>query len=180
MTDSTPTPPPLPSQPASQAAAAPTAAPSTTPRTADIDDTGVPRLIGDVDDIGRGFLSALFDISFTTFITRRLASAFYVVGLIAIAIGFIAAFFGGIIGGIRSLWWNPGGGIALIVSTAIIVPILAFIAVVVLRFVIESVVALIAIAENTERTAQNTVSTPKTTDSPTTPPLHAGGTARDD
>lgn len=148
MTDSTPTPPPLPTQPAAQAAAAP-------PADA-VDDTGVPRLAGDVDDIGRGFLTALFDISFTTFITRRLASAFYVVGLIAIAIGFIAAFFGGIIGGIRSLWWNLGGGIALIVSTAIIVPILAFIAVVVLRFVIESVVALIAIAENTERTAQNT------------------------
>ncbi|WP_425841035.1 DUF4282 domain-containing protein [Microbacterium sp. PA5] len=158
MTDSTPTPPPLPSQPAAQAAAAPTGAPAA----AEVDDTGVPRLLGDVDDIGRGFLSALFDISFTTFITRRLASAFYVVGLIAIAIGFIATFFGGIIGGIRSLWWNPGGGIALIVSTVIIVPILAFIAVVVLRFVIESVVALIAIAENTERTAQNTGSAPNT------------------
>lgn len=161
MTDSTPTPPPLPSQPAAQAAAARPGV--------EVDDTGVPRLVGDVDDIGRGFLSALFDISFTTFITRRLASAFYVVGLIAIAIGFIAAFFGGIIGGIRSLWWNPGGGIALIVSTAIIVPILAFIAVVVLRFVIESVVALIAIAENTERTAQNTVSTPNAQNTQNTP-----------
>lgn len=149
MTDPTQTPPPLPTQPAAAAAAAPAPAPV-------VDDTGVPALAGDVDDIGRGFLSALFDISFTTFITRRLASAFYLVGLVAIGIGFIAAFFGGIIGGIRSLWWNLGGGIALIVSTVIVVPILAFIAVVILRFVIESVVALIAIAENTERTAQNT------------------------
>lgn len=149
MTDPTQTPPPLPTQPAAAAAAAPAQAPV-------VDDTGVPALAGDVDDIGRGFLSALFDISFTTFITRRLASAFYLVGLVAIGIGFIAAFFGGIIGGIRSLWWNLGGGIALIVSTVIVVPILAFIAVVILRFVIESVVALIAIAENTERTAQNT------------------------
>jgi Domain of unknown function (DUF4282) len=148
MTDEAPTPPPLPTQPAAQAAAGVPAP--------DVDDTGVPRLVGDVDDLGRGFLSALFDISFSTFITRRLASAFYLVGLVAIGIGFIAAFFGGILGGIRSLWWNLGGGIALIVSTAIVVPILAFIAVVVLRFVIESVVALIAIAENTERTAQNT------------------------
>ena len=121
-----------------------------------IDDTGVPTLRGDVDDIGRGFLTALFDISFTTFITRRLASAFYLVGLVAIGIAFIATFFGGIIAGIRALWWNLGGGITLIASTVIIVPILAFLAVVVLRFVIESVVALIAIAENTERTAQNT------------------------
>jgi hypothetical protein len=147
MTDQAPTPPPLPTQPAAQAAAG-------TPPV--VDDTGVPRLVGDADDIGRGFIAALFDISFRTFITRRLASAFYLVGLVAIGIGFIASFFGGIIGGIRALWWNPGGGIALIVSTAIVVPILAFIAVVVLRFVIEAVVALIAIAENTERTAQNT------------------------
>lgn len=146
MTDATPTPPPLPDRPAAEAAAAP----------AVVDDTGVPVLRGDIDDIGRGFLSALFDISFTTFITRRLASAFYLVGLVAIGIAFIATFFGGIIGGIRALWWNLGGGISLIVSTVIVVPILAFIAVVVLRFVIESVVALIAIAENTERTAQHT------------------------
>jgi hypothetical protein len=146
MTDATPTPPPLPDRPAAEAAAAP----------AVVDDTGVPVLRGDIDDIGRGFLSALFDISFSTFITRRLASAFYLVGLVAIGIAFIATFFGGIIGGIRALWWNLGGGISLIVSTVIVVPILAFIAVVVLRFVIESVVALIAIAENTERTAQHT------------------------
>lgn len=154
MSDTASTPPPLPDRPAAEAAAAVQG--SSAGRAPVIDDTGVPALRGDVDDIGRGFLAALFDISFTTFITRRLASAFYLVGLVAIGIAFIATFFGGIIAGIRALWWNLGGGVALIVSTVIIVPILAFIAVVVLRFVIESVVALIAIAENTERTAQNT------------------------
>ena len=51
---------------------------------------------------------------------------------------------------------RSGRGIALILSTIIVVPVLAFFAVVVLRFVIESGVALVAIAENTERTAQNT------------------------
>ena len=153
MTDATPTPPPLPDRPAAEAAAR---APQPTVAYEVVDDTGVPRLAGDVDDIGRGFLAALFDISFTTFITRRLASAFYLVGLVAIGIAFIATFFGGLIAGVRALWFKLGGGIALIASTVIIVPILAFIAIVVLRFVIESVVALIAIAENTERTAQNT------------------------
>ena len=159
MTDQTPPPPPLPEQPAAQAAqqpASPAAASQIPLGQAGVDDTGVPRLAGDVDDISRGFLSALFDISFTTFITRRLASAFYVVGLVAIGIGFIAAFLGGIISGIQALWWNPGAGVSLIVSTVIVVPIVAFISVVVLRFIIEGVVALIAIAENTERTAQNT------------------------
>ncbi len=77
-------------------------------------------------------------------------------GLVAIGIAFIASFLGGIISGIGSLWWNPGGGIALILSTLIVVPVLAFLAVVVLRFVIEAGVALVAIAENTERTAANT------------------------
>ncbi|RLK47571.1 DUF4282 domain-containing protein [Microbacterium telephonicum] len=163
MADETSTPPPLPDQPAAQAArsAAPAAAPAAPSAPAadaglGVDDTGVPRLVGEVDDIGRGFLSALFDITFSTFITRRLASVFYVVGLVAIGIGFIAAFFGGVIGGIRALWWNLGGGISLIVSTVIVAPILAFLAVVVLRFVIEAVVALVAVAENTERTARNT------------------------
>ena len=77
-------------------------------------------------------------------------------GLVAIGISFVAAFSGGIVSGIGALWWNPGGGIALIVSTIIVVPVLAFLAVVVLRFVIEAGVALVAIAENTERTAANT------------------------
>ncbi|WP_448257800.1 DUF4282 domain-containing protein [Microbacterium aurum] len=159
MTDAnTPTPPPLPDRPAAEAARA-GAAPAggeDTVGIAGVDDTGVPRLIGDLDDIGRGFLAALFDLTFTRFITRRLASVFYLVGLVAIGISFVTAFVGGIVSGIGALWWNPGGGIALIVSTIIVVPVLAFLAVVVLRFVIEAGVALVAIAENTERTAANT------------------------
>ncbi len=159
MTDpTTPTPPPLPDLPAATAAqeAASVTASGPAPGIAGVDDTGVPRLVGEIDDIGRGFLSALFDITFTRFITRRLASVFYLVGLVAIGIAFVSALFGGIISGVRSLTWNLGGGIALILSTAIVVPVLAFFAVVLLRFVIEAGVALVAIAENTERTAQNT------------------------
>ncbi|MBD3757763.1 MULTISPECIES: DUF4282 domain-containing protein [unclassified Microbacterium] len=159
MTDAnTPTPPPLPDRPAAEAARAGAAPVGTAGAEgiAGVDDTGVPRLTGDLDDIGRGFLAALFDLTFTRFITRRLASVFYLVGLVAIGISFVAAFVGGIVSGIGALWWNPGGGIALIVSTIIVVPVLAFLAVVVLRFVIEAGVALVAIAENTERTAANT------------------------
>lgn len=160
MTDpTTPTPPPLPplpGRPASAAAQDAATIPEPTPGIAGVDDTGVPRLVGEMDDIGRGFLSALFDITFTRFITRRLASVFYLVGLVAIGIAFVAALFGGIISGIGSLGWNPGGGIALILSTVIVVPVVAFFAVVLLRFVIEAGVALVAIAENTERTAQQT------------------------
>jgi hypothetical protein len=161
MTDqANPTPPPLPDRPAAAAAAEANAAQGDlggAPGIAGVDDTGVRRLSGELDDIGRGFLSALFDISFTRFITRRLASVFFLVGLVAIGIAFVSTFVGGIISGISALGWNPGGGIALILSTVIVVPVLAFFAVVLLRFVIEAGVALIAIAENTERTAQNTL-----------------------
>lgn len=153
MTHQAPPPlPPLPRTPAQEAARA-AASGSVT----DIDDTGVPTLQGDIDDIGRGFFSALFDLSFKTFITRRLASVFYLAGLIAIAIAFIVYFVSGIWNAIGFLVAaNVGAGISLLIATIIIVPLVTFIAVVVLRFVIEAIVALIAIAENTQQTAKNT------------------------
>jgi hypothetical protein len=147
---SAPTPPPLPPQSAADAARA------ADPRTADPDDTGVPTVPGDASDVGRGFFSALFDLSFRTFITRRLASVFYLVGLIAIGIGFIVYFVGGIMNAISLMWLNVGAGITGLVATIIVVPVVTFLAIILLRFIIEGVVALIAIAENTERTAQHT------------------------
>jgi hypothetical protein len=145
QTPSSPTPPPLPPQSAAEAA-----------RASDPDDTGVPTVQGEVSDVGRGFFSALFDLSFRTFITRRLASVFYLVGLIAIGIGFIVYFVGGILSAISVMWLNVGAGISGLVATIVVVPVLTFLSIILLRFVIEAVVALIAIAENTERTAQHT------------------------
>ena len=156
-----PTPPPLPTQPADVAArttepGAAASAPAYNPAT-DPDNTGVPASLGgEIDDVSRGFFKALFDLSFRTFITRRLASVFYLVGLIAIAIGFIVYFVSGLVSGINALFFNVGAGISLIIATLILVPIATFLAIVVLRFLIEAVVALIAIAENTERTAEHT------------------------
>ncbi|MGA7149753.1 MAG: DUF4282 domain-containing protein [Microbacterium sp.] len=163
MTDATPPVPPLPDRPAAEAARATdaatgstSAAPAYDPAT-DPDNTGVPTsLHDDATAVGRGFFSALFDLSFRTFITRRLASVFYLVGLIAIAIGFVVYLVNGIVGGVSLLWINTGAGITAIIATVIIVPLIAFISIIALRFVIEAVVALIAIAENTERTAQHT------------------------
>jgi hypothetical protein len=158
MSDSTlPTPPPLPAQPAGEAARAGEPVTAGDGTVIDPDNTGVPTsLAGELDDVSRGFFRALFDLSFRSFITRRLASVFYLVGLIAIAIGFIVYFVSGLVSGISALFFNPGAGISLIVATLILVPIGAFLAVVILRFMIEAVVALIAIAENTERTAEHT------------------------
>ena len=109
MSDNTPTPPPLPEQPADQAAARLAATPPTSSAGPAYNPANkrmtpaFPRAAGEASDIGRGFLSALFDISFRTFITRRLASAFYVVGLIAIGIGFLVWFVRGIFVGIDLL-----------------------------------------------------------------------------
>jgi len=161
MSSTTPPVPPLPDQPAAEAARAPQSpAESTEPvydPALDPDDTGVPTsLKGEFDDVGRGFFAALFDVSFRTFITRRLASVFYILGLVAIAIGFLVYFVSGLFNGIRLIGYNPGAGVSLIIATLILVPIATFLLIIVLRFIIEAVVALIAIAENTERTAQHT------------------------
>lgn len=163
MTDQNPpaaSPPPLPEQSAADAARAaetPGAASPVYDPANDPDDTGVPvNPLQDPGAAGRGFVSALFDLSFRTFITRRLAGIFYLVGLIAIGIGFLVYFVSGIVSGIAFLPFNLGAGISAIVATVVIVPVLTFLAIILLRFVIEAVVALIAIAENTERTAENT------------------------
>jgi Domain of unknown function (DUF4282) len=161
MTDPTPPVPPLPDKPAAEAARAAEApgegsAPAYDPAT-DPDNTGVPTsLHDDATAVGRGFFAALFDLSFRTFITRRLASVFYLVGLVVIAIAFVVYLVNGIVGGASLLRFNPGAGITAIIATLILVPLIAFISTIALRFVIEAVVALIAIAENTERTAEHT------------------------
>ncbi|MFT4211313.1 MAG: DUF4282 domain-containing protein [Microbacterium sp.] len=106
--------------------------------------------------IATGFFRALFDFSFRTFITRRLAGIFYLVGLAVIAIAFLVYFIGGIIAGVGALRYNSGGGALLIIGTIILVPVLTFVSILVLRFWIEAVVALVAVAENTRDTAENT------------------------
>lgn len=156
-------PPPLPRQSAAEAARAAETARTGRPAAAahvpgdDPDDTGVPATdLSDAGATSRSFLAALFDLSFRTFITRRLASVFYFVGLVAIGIGFLVYFVGGVVRGSSLIWLNPGAGVSAIVATVVIVPVLTLLAIILLRFVIEGVVALIAIAENTERTAENT------------------------
>ena len=63
---------------------------------------------------------------------------------------------GGILNAISLMWLNVGAGITGLVATIIVVPVVTFLAIILLRFIIEAVVALIAIAENTERTAEHT------------------------
>ena len=102
------------------------------------------------------FFRSLFDFSFQRFISRKLAGIFYAVGLVVIALAFLIYFFGGIASGIGLMQFNSGGGFMLLLVSIILAPVGAFVAVIVLRFWIEAVVALIVVAENTKRTADNT------------------------
>lgn len=106
--------------------------------------------------VGTSFFKALFDFSFTTFITRKLASVFYIIGLVVIAIVGVVWFFAMLIGSFSAFNHNAGAGFLGLLVALIAVPIATFLSIVVLRFWIEAVVALIAVAENTERTAENT------------------------
>lgn len=103
-----------------------------------------------------GFFRALFDFSFRTFITRRLAGIFYIIGIAVIAILFLVYFIGGLVTAVATMRYSAGPGFLLLLGTVVIVPIVTFLGVIVLRFWIEAVVALIAVAENTGRTAENT------------------------
>lgn len=99
------------------------------------------------------FFTSLFDFSFKTFVSRRLAGIFYGIGLASIAITAIVMFFTGVGSGITAMAspYGPGigGGLLLIAGSVVLVPIATFIAVIILRVWIEAVVALIAVAENT-------------------------------
>lgn|GEM_PF-3005846 len=104
---------------------------------------------------GATFFSSLFDLSFSTYITRRLAGVFYVIGLIAIGIGAIGALFSGLAGAFAALSssYTAGIGIITLFASVIGVPLIALVLVIALRLGLEAGVALIAVAENTGRLA---------------------------
>ncbi|MDZ8171244.1 DUF4282 domain-containing protein [Microbacterium xanthum] len=147
-----PTPPPRPPHPAQ---AAPNPAPTAPPPAGWTQPGHAPT---PQTSFGKGFFGALFDITFRTFITRRLATVFYVVGLVVIAIAFVGYLIAGLVTAFGAMRFDIATGILLLLGTLVLVPVLSFLAIIVLRFWIEAVVALIAVAENTERTAENTES----------------------
>jgi len=100
----------------------------------------------------KGFFKALFDFSFKSFVSRRLAGIFYGVALALTALGGLIWFFTLVAGGVATLASGSDGaffGILIILGAFIIVPLGLFVAVLLLRVWIEAIVALIAVAENT-------------------------------
>jgi hypothetical protein len=100
----------------------------------------------------KSFFTALFDFSFKSFVSRRLAGIFYGVALALTALGGIIWFFTLVAGGVATLANGGNGaifGVLIILGAFIIVPLGLFVAVLLLRVWIEAIVALIAVAENT-------------------------------
>lgn len=104
---------------------------------------------------GAMFFRSLFDMSFNTYITRRLAGVFYAIGLVVIGIGAIGALFSGLAGAFAAMSssYTAGIGVVTLFASLIGVPLIALVLVIALRLGLEAGVALIAVAENTGRSA---------------------------
>jgi len=88
------------------------------------------------------FLAALLDTKFQSWITLRVAGILYVIGIVAWAIiALVLAI------GIGRAVGGPGGVVVFILAF----PLLTFVAVLILRLIFESSIALVAIARNTDK-----------------------------
>ena len=101
-------------------------------------------------------MKALFDFSFRSYVTRRLAGVFYIIGLVLIALAALLFFFSWIVTAFSVIGYAPGQGLLLLLGAIILMPLGALVSVIALRVSIETVVAIIAVAENTRQTAENT------------------------
>ena len=90
-----------------------------------------------------GFFRALFDLSFREFITTKLIKVLYVVLLILIAIGFVVAFFSGLI-----TMFSRGGSLSGLVLI-LLAPLGALLYIILARMWMELIIVIFRIAENT-------------------------------
>lgn len=101
------------------------------------------------------FFLSLIDLKFEHFITRKVAGIFYAITLGAIVIGAIVTFFIFIVGGVSIIGngydYDNGAGFGLVLMAFVIVPVGAFVSVLLTRLLFESSVALVAVAENTKK-----------------------------
>ena len=106
---------------------------------------------------GDGFLRSLFDVRFEKFITIRFASVIYIIGIVVAALGYIGTVVSAIIlavaGSAASSYYGSSGmgpgGVMLILSAIFLGWIPAFVQIIVMRVVIEFVVANVRTAINT-------------------------------
>lgn len=93
-----------------------------------------------------GFFAALFDVTFTKYVTRRLAGPVYIVGLAVIA---LSAIYGIITSLATAVATHSAWGVLLFLFGLLLTVVGAMLAILLLRVCIEMFVAIVAIAENT-------------------------------
>lgn len=96
----------------------------------------------------KSFLSSLFDLSFTEFITTRVIKVLFILAIIVSAIAAVVMIVTGFVGGALS------GIVLLIIS-----PILFLVFVILARVWLELVIVIFRIAENTGRLAEQSRAT---------------------
>lgn len=90
------------------------------------------------------FFSALFDRSFTSYVTRQVAGVLYLITMILVILGLV-------LGVIFAVLTMAQGGIFEGLLVLIATPLIALLTLILIRLVFESSVALVAIAENTKK-----------------------------
>ena len=90
----------------------------------------------------KGFFGALFDLSFSEFVTIKFIRILYIIFLILIAIGLISGIIGGFISMFTDSFWSG-------LWKIIVAPIGAIISVVLTRIWLEVLAVVFRIAENT-------------------------------
>ena len=93
-----------------------------------------------------GFFEALFDVTFTRYVTRRLAGPLYVVGLAVIALSVI---YGIITSLATAVATGSAWGVLLFLFGLLLTVVGGMLAILLLRVAIEAFVAIVSIAENT-------------------------------
>jgi hypothetical protein len=127
---------------------APAAAASTTPGAAA--PTTHPRSVTDLADRldDSRFFSSLFDFTFTSYVTRKLAGPVYVVGLVLIGLAIVIGFSNSL--SIAIATHSPAGAFVFLLGVLVTL-VGAILAVLLLRVGIEVFCAIIEIAQNTRR-----------------------------
>ena len=90
----------------------------------------------------KGFFGALFDLSFSEFVTIKFIRILYIIFLMLIAIGFIFALIGGFVSMFTDSFWSG-------LWKIIVAPIGALISIVLTRIWLEVLAVVFRIAENT-------------------------------
>lgn len=127
---------------------APAAAPTGDPASETPGSEGPRRSVVDFADRldDSRFFSSLFDFTFTSYVTRRLAGPVYVVGLVLIALAILVGFAQSL--AIAVSTQSPAGAFAFLLGVLVTL-VAAILAVLLLRVGIEVFVAIIEIAQNT-------------------------------